>query len=168
MSSPSSRREDGFSLVEVMVTLMIMGIITTAVLGVAMRAFKDTTIISNRRDVLGDGQIALQRMTKDLRQGTSITTATSTPSRIDMESYVDGTPTSISWRTQGSSAPYTLVRVVEGGTPVPQLKQLASDQLFTYQTYDGLLNRISISMQLDTQTQDVPIQAEVFLRNATT
>ena len=162
--SSRSEREDGFTLVEIMVTLMIMTIITTAVLGVAMRAFKDTSIISNRRDVLGDGQIALQRMTKDLRQGVTVDAATSTASRVDVESYIDGEAHDISWRVQGSGAPYTLVRVVDGGTAVPLLGQLASDQVFTYP--DDL--SVDISLDLDTHTQDVPIQATVFLRNATT
>ncbi|MEX0990019.1 MAG: type II secretion system protein [Actinomycetota bacterium] len=164
MSSRSDPREGGFTLVEVMVTLMIMSIITTAVLGVAMRAFKDTSIISNRRDVLGDGQIALQRLTKDLRQGVSVDAGTSTASRIDVDTYIDGDPHDISWRVQGGSAPYTLVRAVDGGTAVPQLSQLASDQVFTYP--DDL--SVDISLDLDTHTQDVPIQADVFLRNATT
>ena len=80
------------------------------------------------------------------------------------ESYIDGEAHDISWRVQGSGAPYTLVRVVDGGTAVPLLGQLASDQVFTYP--DDL--SVDISLDLDTHTQDVPIQATVFLRNATT
>jgi type II secretory pathway pseudopilin PulG len=148
-----------------MVTLMILGIIATAVLGVAMRAFKDTSIISSRRDVLGDGQIALQRMTKDLRQASSIDEATSTATRVDFTTYIDGVEHDVSWVVQGSSAPYRLVRSVDGGTAVPMFQNLASSSVFTYEYYDGLLNRVDILMDLETQSSDVPIEAQVFLRN---
>ena len=43
--SRCDRREDGFSLVEVVITMAVMSIVATAVIAVAMRVFSDTATI---------------------------------------------------------------------------------------------------------------------------
>ena len=60
-TSPSEG-EQGFTLVEMMVTMLVMGIVATAVMAVALRTFTDTAVITNRRDVFSDGQNALDRL----------------------------------------------------------------------------------------------------------
>ena len=49
--------------------MLVMGVVATAVLAVGMRAFTDTATITNRRDVFDDARVALDRFSKQLRQG---------------------------------------------------------------------------------------------------
>ena len=64
--------ETGFTLVELVVTMAVMSIVATAMMAVAIRSFTTTNTITNRRDVLTDGRIAIDQMTKQLRQGESV------------------------------------------------------------------------------------------------
>ena len=91
--SPSRRGEEGFSLVEVVVTMAVMSIVATAVISVAMRVFGDTATIVNRRDVFADARIALDRMAKQFRQGESIEAGASDAGQVTMLTYLDGVPT---------------------------------------------------------------------------
>ncbi|TMK18042.1 MAG: type II secretion system protein [Actinobacteria bacterium] len=81
--------EAGFTLVELAVTMMVMGIVATAVIAVAMRTFTTTATITNRRDVLADGRIALDRVSKQLRQGEWVDQTGSTASSITFSGYPD-------------------------------------------------------------------------------
>jgi len=80
----TSRRDgqSGFTLVELLVTMLVMGVVATAVMAVAMRTFTTTATITNRRDVLADGRTALDRLSKELRQGESIDQTVSDASTI--------------------------------------------------------------------------------------
>jgi hypothetical protein len=149
-----------------MVTLLVMGIITSATLAVALRAFTDTGIVLNRREVLGDGQLALQRLTKQLRQGESVNEALSTPTHIEFESYLDGQPVTIEWDAAGTQAPYRLEQSIDGGTPIPLFLALTDPNVFTYSVHDGVLDQVTVSLALGTRTSTVVIHSDVDLRNA--
>src|SRR6476469_6514785 len=98
----------GFTLVELLVTMMVMGIIASSVMMVALRTFTTTATITDRRDVFADGRVALDQLSKQLRQGESIDQAASTASSITFSSYIDGAPETIIWRVTGTTAPYSL------------------------------------------------------------
>ena len=147
-----------------------MGIITTAVLAVFFRAFESSIIVENRRDVLGDGQIALEQMTKQLRQAEGIDQSISTAAMVAFSSYIGGTTKEIVWRTIGASAPYTL-EVSTSGMAGPfrkSLSTLQSNAVFTYTTHDGVLDQVTIDLRLGTRTNTVAIASDVQLRNAKT
>ena len=75
--------EAGFTLVELVVTMAVMSIVATAMMAVAMRSFTTTNTITNRRDVLTDGRIAIDQMTKQLRQGESVDLTISNDAAVD-------------------------------------------------------------------------------------
>ena len=52
--------------------MAVMSIVATSMMAVAIRSFTTTSTITNRRDVLTDGRIAIDQMTKQLRQGESV------------------------------------------------------------------------------------------------
>jgi uncharacterized protein involved in outer membrane biogenesis len=85
--------------------MLVMGIVATAVMSVAMRTFTTTATITNRRDVFADGRIALDRLSKQLRQGESIDQASSSASSITFSGYINGAPATIVWQVTGTSAP---------------------------------------------------------------
>jgi prepilin-type N-terminal cleavage/methylation domain-containing protein len=64
--------EAGFTLVELVVTMAVMSIVATAMMAVRCGRSRRRSTITNRRDVLTDGRIAIDQMTKQLRQGESV------------------------------------------------------------------------------------------------
>lgn len=174
-TSSSKRGERGLTIPELMVTLMVMGIIASAALAVALRAFTDTGIVQNRRDIYGGGQIALQQMSKQIRQGTVVNavpiTVPTTVTNIEIETYVGGDPETVLWRTSGSG-PYELQTSTDGGTTYRTvLGDLVSGDLFILTPHDDsfgqpVVDQITIDLQLGTKTSTIRIASDVNLRNA--
>ena len=159
--------QSGFTLVELLVTMLVMGVVATAVMAVAMRTFTTTATITNRRDVLTDGRTALDRLSKELRQGESIDQTVSDASTISLSGYIDGDPATIVWQVTGSSAPYTLEESRLGGAnPVPIVSSLSDNDVFTYTTHGIVVDQVTIRLSLQTTTTTVVISTDVQLRNA--
>jgi type II secretory pathway pseudopilin PulG len=152
-----------------LVTMMVMGIVATSVMMVALRTFTDTATITNRRDVLADGRIALDRLAKQLRQGESLDQTTSSTSSIAFSSYIDGEAKDIVWRASGTSAPYSLQLSTDGGTSfVDILGELDSTALFSWTVSDGYVDEVTVTLPLQTNTQTVILSEAVQLRNSAT
>jgi prepilin-type N-terminal cleavage/methylation domain-containing protein len=165
--SPSRRGEEGFSLVEVVVTMAVMSIVATAVIAVAMRVFGDTATIVNRRDVFADARIALDRMAKQFRQGESIDAGASDAGQVTMLTYLDGVPTTVVWRVDGVAPPYELQESRDGGTTFTTvLSSLASADVFTYTVHEDVTDQVTIDLTLKTNTTTVPLTSDIYLRNA--
>jgi len=159
--------EAGFTLVELAVTMMVMGIVATAVIAVAMRTFTTTATITNRRDVLADGRIALDRVSKQLRQGEWVDQTGSTASSITFSGYIDGQPQTIVWTVIGTSAPYTLEESQLGGANlVPILSSLTDNNVFTYTSHGGVVDQVNVRLSLGTDTSTILLSTDVELRNA--
>ena len=165
--SPSSRSSEGFSLVEVVVSMAVMSLVATAVIGVAMRVFTDTATIVDRRDVFADARFALDRMTKQLRQGEAIDTVASDADQVTMTTYIDGAPATVVWRITGTSAPFQLQESRDGGTTFSNvLASLGSADVFTYTEHEGITDQVTIDLTLSTRTSTVALTSDVYLRNA--
>jgi hypothetical protein len=148
---------------------MVMGIVATAVIAVAMRTFTTTATITNRRDVLADGRIALDRVSKQLRQGESVDQTGSTASSITFSGYIDGEPQTIVWKVTGTSAPYTLQESQLGGANlVPILSSLTDNNVFTYTSHGGVVDQVTVRLSLGTDTSTILLSTDVELRNAET
>ena len=170
--------EAGFTLVELVVTMAVMSIVATAMMAVAMRSFTTTSTITNRRDVLADGRIAIDQMTKQLRQGESVDLTTSNAYTLKFSGYIDGTQSTIEWRVTGTSAPYTLEQSRDGGAhfaPLvsPILCKTASDtgcsaDPFTYVQHAGIVDQVTIDLTFETNTSTVDLVSDVQLRNVET
>jgi prepilin-type N-terminal cleavage/methylation domain-containing protein len=162
ITSPSEG-EAGFTLVELLVTAAVMSIVATAIMGFAIRVFTSTATIVERRDVFAEGRIALDRLSKQIRQGESVTT--SQDSQIVFESYLDGDPTTLAWRVTGSASPYKLQESRDGGsTYVTVATSLTSNDVFDYPDTD----EVQIDLSLGTDTTTVALTSDVYLRNANT
>jgi len=168
------RAERGFTLVEVMVTLAVMAVVVAAALSVLFRAYGDTGIIENRRDVLGAGQTAMERMVKQIRQATSVNNYPDTgsggggdPREVDMWTFLGGSPHRVVWQVVGAAAPYSLEAQTDGGGFVTVIQSLASPDIFSYTEQDQALNQITITLSLGMDTNTVTITSDVQLRNGT-
>ena len=157
--------------------MAVMSIVATAMMAVAMRSFTTTNTITNRRDVLVDGRVAIDQMTKQLRQATSIDPS-SDESTLAFDSYIDGTPTTIVWRVTGSGPLYTLEQSRDGGANFAPLvsplvcKSSATPATgcslhppFTQNPPGGPVDRITIDLTFQTSTSTVDLISDVQLRN---
>ena len=167
--------EAGFTLVELVVTMAVMSIVATAMMAVAMRSFTTTSTITNRRDVLSDGRVAIDQMTKQLRQGESVDLTASNASTLEFSGYIDGVDSTIVWRVTGTSAPYTLEQSRDGGAHFAPLVspvqcKTASDpgcsaDPFTYVQHAGVVDQVTIDLTFETNTSSVDLVSDVQLRN---
>jgi prepilin-type N-terminal cleavage/methylation domain-containing protein len=179
--SRGDRGEAGFTLVELVVTMAVMSIVATAVMGVAFRLFTTTSTVTNRRDVLTDGRQAIDQMTKQLRQGESVDQAESSASQLAFDTYIDGDAAVVTWRVVGAQAPYTLEQSRDilsldgdgGFAPLvsPLLCKTASDpgcsaDPFTYTSHGGVVDQVTIDLTFQTTTSSIDLISDVQLRNA--
>src|SRR4051812_20288375 len=168
--------EAGFTLVELVVTMAVMSIVATSMMAIALRSFTTTNTITNRRDVLSDGRIAIDQMTKQLRQGESGDLTASNASTLKFSGCIDGTQTTIEWRVVGTAAPYTLEQSRDGGAhfaPLvsPILCKTSTDtgcsaDAFTYVQHAGVVDQVTIDLTFETDTSTVDLISDVQLRNA--
>jgi prepilin-type N-terminal cleavage/methylation domain-containing protein len=165
--SSAAAGDGGFTLVELLVTMLVMGLIATAIINLAIGTFTDTATITNRRDVFAEGRTALDRLAKQLRQGESVNTTASTSSTVVFSTYINNAAATVAWRAQGSSAPYKLQESRNGGTSYATVVDaLSSPVVFTYTTHGGVLDQVTIDLTLVTTTSTVHLQSDVYLRNA--
>ena len=153
-------------MIELMITLAVMGAMVAATLSVLFSAYNQTGVVLNRRDVLGDGQIAMQQMTKQFRQATAIYEGD--PDELDVDTFTGvGEAHRIVWQTTGSAAPYSLEVSTDDGDPKTVLSSLASPSIFTYSDpdSDGVVNQVTIRLSLGTSTSTVILTSDVELRN---
>lgn len=158
--------ERGLTVIELMITLAVMGAIVAATLSALFSAYDQTGVVLNRRDVLGDGQIAMQQMTKQFRQATTIYQGD--PDELEVDTFTGtGQAHRIVWETTGSSAPYSLQVSTDDGDPKTVLSSLTSPSLFTYSDpdADGIVNQVTIRLSLGTKTSTVVLTSDVELRN---
>ena len=166
-TSPS-RGEEGFSLVEVVVTMAVMSIVATSVIAVALRVFTDTATIVDRRDVFADARISLDRMSKQFRQGETIDTAASDSQQVTM----DDLPRRQCRRPWcgGSTArrrPTCSQESRDGGTTFNTvLSSLSTPDVFTYTVHEDVTDQITVELNVKTKTSTVDLTSDIYLRNA--
>jgi len=154
--------------------MAVMSIVATSVMSVAFRLFTTTSTVTNRRDVLTDGRVAIDQMSKQLRQGESVDPSSSA-STMTFDTYIDGVATTIVWRVTGSAAPYTLEQSRDGGTTFaplvsPIMCKTATDpgcsaDPFTYTSHGGVVDQVTIDLTFQTNTSSIDLISDVELRN---
>jgi type II secretory pathway component PulJ len=154
-------REDGVTVVELMVTAAVMAIVAAAVMSVWLRGQTESDTIYARRNDLNDMRLAMQLMTKDLRQAGAV--HTDTASTIDVETYVNGVKHRVAYTASGT----TLTRSVDGVAAQRLLSNLANTNLFTYSFVGTTLHQITILLTVNTSSQEgtLNLQSEVETRN---
>mgnify|MGYP003394064802 CR=1 FL=1 len=78
-------RSKGFTLIEVIIVITIVGIVSVIIGSMLLGVVKAWTFKINRNDILWDGRIALDRITREIRtvkNNTSVTTASSSQFRF--------------------------------------------------------------------------------------
>lgn len=113
-------------------------------------------------------RLTLNRMTRELRQASSVDGVTSTPSRIEFDTYAGGSPRHVVYDASGT----TLTRKLGSGNAVTVLTGLASTNLFTYVSAPPVPGAQWVQINLQVRPKRSPdtvlvLDSEVNLRNRT-
>jgi prepilin-type N-terminal cleavage/methylation domain-containing protein len=118
--------ESGFTLIELSVTMMLLLVVVGSLLGVFEAVQRTAGFTQARVESTDQMRLAIERLTKELRQATSITT-TSSASSLDMQTFVNGVATHVVYAASGSTFSRT-----SGSTTTVVLTDLDSTSIFTY------------------------------------
>jgi prepilin-type N-terminal cleavage/methylation domain-containing protein len=163
-------RKNGFTLVELVVVISVVGIISTIMGSMLLGTIKAWTFKFNRNDILWDGRLALDRMTREIRtirNTTSVTTASSTQFR-----FIDAGNHDITYSMSSTNLNRT-----EGGA-ANLLAENVSSLAFTYYDTNGNtiavpavspaatnIRRVRINFTLTKNGENVYLRSEASTRN---
>jgi len=158
-----TRSDRGTTVVELLVTVAVMSLIVGAVMTVWSAAQKGEGTATSRTVDLNEMRNALQRMTKDIRQASSVHTQTATS--FDADTYIEGVKHRVAYTASGT----TLTRKVDAGTAVTLLTDLANTNVFTYTTDGNLLLQVTVLLTIDQSSGEgtLNLQSDVQTRNLT-
>ena len=123
---------------------------------------------ADRTESLGTMRVTLNVMTRELRQASSVNETTSTPSRIEFDTYGAEGSRHVVYTAGGT----TLTRAVDGGAAITVLTGLASTNLFAYVTAPPVPGAQWVHINLRVRPKFAPetilvLDSEVNLRNRT-
>jgi type II secretory pathway pseudopilin PulG len=159
-----SAREEGFTLVELVVVTGLMLIVLTAIL-TAFTVVQRASVRESARSEESDAvRIAMERMTKEVRQAIDVR-AGSSATFLDIDTYINGIETRISYTASGT----TLTRTA-GGQTTTLLDRLASTSVFTYDPDVSNPSVVTITLGASpefykTDSTVITLTSEVKLRN---
>jgi len=163
-------REAGFTIVEAVITVALLGIVTIAVLGSMSSATESAQFASERNESLDQLRIMAANFTKDIRQATGATAIdAATLSSVTVNTYVNGTIQSVRWRVVTGSDGDQLQRTVGSATPITYVVDLTTPQVFDFfgATDPTAVNRVGLNLatQPDARHPSVELSTIVEMRN---
>lgn len=161
--------EAGVTVVEAIITTALLMIVLLTVFNSLDTVSKSQAYQADRTQNLDEMRNVLNRMTREMRQATTIVNPTpATPSTVSFNTAVNGTSTTIVYNASGT----TLTRKVGSGAAFTVLTNLASTSIFTLvsaTTVTGV-QWIEIDLQVTPKkspTTTLRLESEVNLRNRT-
>lgn len=161
-----SAREDGFTLLELVFSASLLLVVIASILGVFQVVQRQSAYVQDRSETLDSMRIAVDRMTKEIRQASVIQVA-SVAGRLEMTTYILGVETEIVYEVDGQS----ITRSVDGGTAVVLQDDLADGNVFVYTGDSGGVIQV-VGMTLNVHPPRSPetilvLTSEVRIRNGT-
>lgn len=150
-----------------MITSAILLVVLVATLQSLESVSSAQAFQANRSTTLDDMRGVLNRMTKDLRQASTVNESASTASTITFSTAINGTSTQIVYTASGT----TLTRKVGAGNAFTVLSHLASTSIFTYVSASSGVQWVEMSLQVTPArlpTTTLVLDSQVNLRNRTT
>jgi type II secretory pathway component PulJ len=159
----TSARNDGFTVIELTVTMGILLIVMGSLLTVFESAQRTQSFATNRSETLDEMRLAMEQMSKDIRQATVIDASSST-SRIEMDTYVLGVTEHVIYEATGD----VLTRSVGASSGAPLQRRLVETSLFTYSP--TITGAQIVTMTLRVAPKNAPdtvleLTSEIRLRN---
>jgi type II secretory pathway component PulJ len=153
---------DGYTLIEVMIVTALFMTVLGIVFSMLVSAQRSEALERGRGQTLDDMTVTMDRMTKDLRQATSVV-GTPTASHIEMMTYENGVAEDVIYDATGTK----LTRTTNGRTSLVQMG-LANTQLFTYVPSTTTPQDVQIALVVappNLPSTTVTLDGEVHLRN---
>lgn len=143
-------------------TVSIFAIVLTALLGVFISVQRSQAYVTDRSESMDQLRIALDRVSKEVRQATTVTTKT--PTSIAMSTYVAGAAEVVTWSVTGG----VLRRTNEWGSTTTLLREITNTDVFTYTPATG--NPLVVTVRLEMRPRHSPnvrleLTSEIRLRN---
>ena len=163
------KKENGFTLIEVIIVITIVGIVSVIIGSMLLGVVKAWTFKINRNDILWDGRLAINRMTREIRtvrNDASVTTASSSQFR-----FIDSANIDITYSLSSTNLNRT-----ENGT-ANLLAENVSSLSFTYYDAAGTvipsptvspttdIKRVRINLTLTKNGQTFYLQSDNMPRN---
>ena len=128
----SKQRDGGFALVELLVVLVILGVVGGVVTSATVTALRSATVTNARVAALSELEIALQRVTRDLRAADPIELH-SDDYAMGLGASIDrsGTRSSVLYKVIESEGHQRLVREATGQTLISDLDN-GGEPVFRY------------------------------------
>jgi prepilin-type N-terminal cleavage/methylation domain-containing protein len=185
-----SRGEAGYSLIEMLTVLLIMGIVMEALTTVFVRASTAEADMNNRFRSQQNARLALDKMRREIHCADTVTKGTSTTPSGPLAAYYinitlssgcatnkTGAPLTVTWCTQGSGSRWGIYRVsgsstCTGGTRYADY--LTKPNVFDYTaptSGSGILPKINIDLPVNVAPRKgldlYEVKDDIVLRNGT-
>jgi len=151
-----TKREQGFTLIEIVVTIVITGIIAYIFLNFFSLGTDSYTLIETRNDVLQDERVVLNRMIREIHQATILTITSSTDITFTYDDNSDGV--NETYRYYLSSG--NLRRTIDAAGDTLILDNVSS------LTFSGDTNQVTITFTVSREGQSLTIQSRALRRTA--
>jgi len=164
------KKEKGFTLIEVIIVIIVVGIISVIIGSMLLGVVKAWTFKFNRNDILWDGRLAINRITREIREvrnTTSVITASSSQFR-----FINTGNVNITYSLSSTN----LNRTENGTTNL--LASNVSALTFTYYNASGTsipaptvspsatnIRRVRISLTLTKNGQNVYLRSDSSTKN---
>ena len=160
--SARKRAEDGFSLIEITITVSIFTIVLASLIGVFISIQRSQAYVTDRSESMDSLRIAMDRLSKEVRQATTVGTHSATS--LQMVTFVGGSAEQITWAVAGG----TLTRTDEWGASTVALEEVTNTNIFTYTPATGQPTIIAVRLEMrPAQSPDILLEltSEIRLRN---
>ena len=160
-----SAPESGFTLLELVSTTALLGLVVASMLGLFAGLQRTAARETSRSQTTDLVRVAIDRMTKDIRQATAIDPSSSA-SVLDMQTFVAGVERNVVYDASGADL---LTRTTDG-TTVTLLERMTLTAVFAYSpdVTDPSVITISVIAKPEKFSKDVAeisLSSEVKLRN---
>lgn len=160
ISAPKS--EEGYTIVELMITIGIFTIVLSALIGVFISVQRSQAYVADRTQSLDNLRVAMDRLSKEVRQATVVGARSATS--LAMTTFVSGSAEDVTWAVTGG----TLTRTNQWGASTPLLRNVTNSDVFTYTPATG--RPIVVTVRLKMRPVQIPdtvleLTSEIRLRN---
>lgn len=157
------RPDAGYTIVELTVTIAIFSIVLASLVGVFISVQRSQAYVSDRTESLDNLRLAMDRLSKEVRQTTTVTAKTATS--LAITTFVAGSAEDITWAVVGG----TLTRTDQWGASATVLRNVTNSDVFTYTPATG--RPVVVAVRLQTRPAQSPdtlleLTSEIRLRNA--
>ncbi|MBI4688976.1 MAG: prepilin-type N-terminal cleavage/methylation domain-containing protein [Nitrospirae bacterium] len=171
------REKGGFTLIELVITMLLIGIVAFIVADAMSTGFKAYFVTDNRKEALDQARIAMERMTREIRNVRSLGRDNDGDGNIDADittanaselCFTDTNNTAIRFRLSGTN-----ILRSEGTSCPPATENTLAEKVttltFSYTYASGSLatavRRVQITITSTISSESVTLSSEVYLRN---